>query len=68
MNRAKPDEEVIFKAARRLPRRQSRDGYLAEACGGMKRCDGGCRISCGWTRRINPAIPIGAASARRRRS
>jgi serine/threonine protein kinase/WD40 repeat protein len=34
MSSAKPDEEVIFKAARRLPPGESRDAYLAEACGG----------------------------------
>jgi eukaryotic-like serine/threonine-protein kinase len=34
MSSATPDEEVIFKAARRLPPGEPRDGYLAEACGG----------------------------------
>src|SRR5215471_10740220 len=34
MNGSKPDEEVIFKAARRLPPGELRDSYLAEACGG----------------------------------
>jgi tetratricopeptide (TPR) repeat protein/serine/threonine protein kinase len=34
MSSARPDEEVIFKAARRLPPGEPRDAYLAEACGG----------------------------------
>src|SRR5215470_6792252 len=34
MSSAKPDEEVIFKAARRLPPGEPRDRYLAEACAG----------------------------------
>src|SRR5262245_39985413 len=34
MTGPKPDEEAIFKAARRLPPGEPRDGYLAEACCG----------------------------------
>src|SRR4051794_40061926 len=33
MTASKPDEEAIFKAARRLAPGEPRDGYLAEACG-----------------------------------
>src|SRR5690349_1592920 len=34
MTSSKPDEEAIFKAARRLASGGPRDAYLAEACGG----------------------------------
>src|SRR5262245_357287 len=43
MASSQPDEEVIFKAARRLPPGEPRDRYLAEACGADEELQGRVR-------------------------